>query len=102
MIILSQEKEIDTSFVSAFQISYNYFKPLDKKRINIDSLGFDIKDGDTLVYVNRIPKTQDKGVKVPYEYKDSTFLELYKNIVFNKKNYLIRLIRIKCVIGKTK
>lgn len=48
----------------------------------IDSIGYKIDKNDTIIIV-RGYKT--KGVKVPYEEKDSIFLERYKDIVFNKK-----------------
>jgi hypothetical protein len=48
-----------------------------------DSLSFIIKDNDTLV---PLPKDYIKlsGVSVPYEAKDSAFLEIYKDLVFKK------------------
>jgi len=45
-----------------------------------DSLGFLIKDNDTLIRVENFIKP--KGKSVPYEPKDSIFLELYKSIAF--------------------
>lgn len=86
LLLCSQEKKIDTSFVSAYQISYDYFKILTKQNNKLDSLGFDIKDGDTLIFTNKLPSNLNKGVKVQYEFKDSTFLKIYKNVVFNKIN----------------
>ncbi|MTE25518.1 hypothetical protein [Winogradskyella ouciana] len=45
-----------------------------------DSLGFIVRDGDTLIRVENY--IESKSPSVPYEYKDSTFLELYKKIAF--------------------
>ncbi len=45
-----------------------------------DSLGFMIKENDTLIRVENFIKP--KGKSVPYEPKDSIFLELYKSIAF--------------------
>lgn len=55
-------------------------KPLTKQ----DSLNFKFSDSDTLVLVKNY--IRPKGVSVPYEYKDSTFLHYYKKIAFNHKN----------------
>lgn len=45
-----------------------------------DSIGYIIRDNDTLIGVENYIKP--KGIPVPYEYKDSTFLEVYKKIAF--------------------
>ena len=61
--------------ISMYKTKYN--KPLTKK----DTLNFKLKGSDTLVLVeNYVPR---KGVSVPYEYKDSTFLNYYKKVAFN-------------------
>lgn len=53
-----------------------YKNPLTKK----DSLNFVFKDGDTLVLIENY--VRPKGISVPYEYKDSTFLHYYQKIAF--------------------
>lgn len=60
--------------------SYRYHK----MNVNgaIDSIGFRIIQNDTIITVSGY---ETKGVKVPYEEKDSIFLERYKEIVYNKK-----------------
>jgi len=50
----------------------------------IDSIGYKIDKNDTIITVKGY---KTKGVKVPYEEKDSIFLERYKDIVYNKKYY---------------
>jgi len=57
-----------------------YKKPFTKK----DSLNFMFKDNDTLVLLENY--SRPKGISVPYEYKDSTFLHYYKKVAFNHKN----------------
>jgi hypothetical protein len=57
----------------------NYKLNIDSK---IDSIGYRIYKNDTLIMVTGY---KPKGVEVPYEEKDSIFLERYKNIVYNKK-----------------
>lgn len=53
-----------------------------QKYTSKDSIGFMIKDTDTLIQVfNYIPP---KGKPVPYEYKDDTFLKYYKKIAFRE------------------
>ncbi len=47
-----------------------------------DSINFKFKDNDTLVLVDQF---LPKGIYVPYEYKDSLFLNYYKKIAFNHK-----------------
>ena len=60
------------------------FKTIQKKYPQIDSLGFKVENSDTLIKVNPelISKMYNNMVKVPYEYKDSTFLDIYKNVVY--------------------
>ena len=45
-----------------------------------DSLGYKIIKGDTLIEVKSLTKA--KGVPVPYEYKDSSFLDFYSKVAF--------------------
>lgn len=73
LFIYSQEKDIQKRYL----VPKDHFK---EKYKPSDSLGFIIKNGDTLIRVDRF--ISPKGVAVPYEYKDSTFLELYKKIAF--------------------
>jgi hypothetical protein len=67
-----------------YQIQF-YNEPLTKN----DSSNFLYRGNDTLVLLknNRIPK----GTIVPYEYKDSTFLNYYEKIAFNHANDSISL-----------
>jgi hypothetical protein len=51
---------------------------------NIDD--FIIKDGDTLIRVDN-KAFHKNGVSVPYEIKDSVFLENYKDIVYQKYHF---------------
>lgn len=60
-------------------IKKKYKKPLTAK----DSASFMIRGNDTLVYVENYPKAN--GVRVEYEYKDSTFLHYYKDVAFQYK-----------------
>jgi len=48
-----------------------------------DSLKFIIQENDTLVPLPKDHK-RPNGVSVPYEARDSTFLEIYKDIVYKK------------------
>ncbi|WP_143185600.1 hypothetical protein [Winogradskyella jejuensis] len=75
----SKVKHIQQIFVP-----HSYYKEYYTKT---DSLGYKIKDKDTLIHVSSFIKP--KGVGVPYEFKDDTFLEVYKPIAFQsteKKN----------------
>jgi len=56
-----------------------YKEELTKK----DSINFMYHDSDTLVLVENY--VRPKGVSIPYEYKDSTFLHYYKKIAFRQK-----------------
>ncbi|MGL2964727.1 hypothetical protein ACSVH2_12970 [Flavobacterium sp. RSB2_4_14] len=65
-------------------LRYDDYKRLkEKKEVNIDSLGFRIFNNDTLVEITPLDR---KGVSVPYEYKDSIFLNEYKKLVYNRNN----------------
>lgn len=67
-------------YISIKQYKRIYNKVLTKS----DSLNFKFRNNDTLVKVQnyKVPK----GISVPYEYKDSSFLSLYKKVAFNHKN----------------
>ena len=58
------------------------FNEIKKNNKEIDSVGFFVNKGDTLIEVSGY---ELKGVRVAYEEKDSLFLELYKQLVYNKK-----------------
>lgn len=59
-------------------VTYEVFK---EKFKPTDSIGFTIWENDTLIKLTDYKPP--KGVPVPYEFKDSTFLEVYKKIAFN-------------------
>ena len=63
--------------IDSYRRAYN--KPLTKS----DSLNFMFRNGDTLVMVKDYKRS--KGVREPYEPKDSTFLEYYKKVAFIEK-----------------
>lgn len=54
-----------------------------------DSSNFMYRDNDTLVLLKN--SNRPKGIIVPYEYKDSTFLNYYEKIAFNHPNDSINL-----------
>ncbi|SHN79804.1 hypothetical protein SAMN05444395_11816 [Flavobacterium fryxellicola] len=64
-------------------MNYKHYKSWkkDHKKV-IDSLGFFLDKGDTIIKVGGY---ESKGVEVPYEEKDSIFLDRYKQLVFNNK-----------------
>ncbi|WP_179349179.1 hypothetical protein [Winogradskyella pacifica] len=74
--VFSQNRQI--SVHKDYYVPKTSFK---EKYKPIDSIGYLIRDGDTLIKVPTL--IQPKGTPVPYEYKDSTFLEYYKKIAFN-------------------
>ncbi|WP_156133079.1 hypothetical protein [Lacinutrix sp. Hel_I_90] len=63
--------------IKAYKLKYK--KPLTAK----DSTSFFYRDNDTLVLIENF--IRPKGVSIPYEYKDSTFLYFYKKVAFNHK-----------------
>ncbi|MAX70590.1 MAG: hypothetical protein CMC76_05735 [Flavobacteriaceae bacterium] len=73
---IGQSKEIHKQ---GFYVSKASFKATYKP---IDSIGFAIKDKDTLIQVKELHRPEGKPVL--YEYKDSTFLEVYKKIAFRQ------------------
>lgn len=82
--VLTSFSQSDTRKVNSLYVPYKYFKEYYMKK---DSLGFRLLEKDTLVLVRKFIKP--KGIGVPYEAKDSTFLEIYKSVAFQpikKKN----------------
>ena len=65
-------------------ISLSRYKKKYKRKITPEDIeNFLIKDGDTLIQIDN-KDFYKKGVSVPYEPKDSTFLEAYKDVVYLK------------------
>ena len=58
-------------------VNYSDFK---ERYSSNDSIGFKVRENDTLIGVNNFLKP--KGIAVQYEPKDSIFLDLYKSIAF--------------------
>ncbi|HEY9168813.1 MAG TPA: hypothetical protein VIN72_04940 [Lutibacter sp.] len=79
----SQEKITQKTHSQAYTNLKSYKKLFGDSFSKADSLNFIIRNNDTLV---ALPKDYLKlnGVSVPYEAKDSSFLEIYKDIVFKK------------------
>ena len=79
----SQEK---TNQTTRHLMSLKHYKKKYKEDFEAqkDSLKYIYRNGDTLVLLENYIKP--KGISVPYEYKDSTFLNLYKKIAFNSKH----------------
>jgi hypothetical protein len=75
---LYSQKE-KTVFVKVKDYEKRFHKKLTKK----DSLNFKIIHNDTLVEITNYKAIN--GVSVPYELKDSLFLEQYKKIAFKHK-----------------
>lgn len=81
-------------FLSFYSLSYSQINEnrqverymlkqvFDKHYTTKDSLGFMVRDNDTLIRIDLPKNLEPKGIAVKYEYKDSTFLELYKKIAF--------------------
>ncbi|MFD0988790.1 hypothetical protein ACFQ1R_01660 [Mariniflexile jejuense] len=77
------EKKVEQRhFISLKYYKLKYKEPLTKE----DSLNFQYRNNDTLVLIKNY--LEPKGVRVPYEFKDSTFLHYYKKVAFNHKNNL--------------
>ncbi|WP_418513758.1 hypothetical protein [Corallibacter sp.] len=70
-------KQVTKTYMSlkSYKLKYK-----DKPLTKTDSLNFRFHNNDTLVLVTNYELP--KGVSVPYEYKDSTFLSLYKKVAF--------------------
>lgn len=77
-IVLSQHENVKNTrtYISLKQYKKKYNQPLTKQ----DSIHFLIREGDTLVWDKNY--IRPKGKSVPYEYKDDSFLKLYKEIAF--------------------
>ncbi|TDU39900.1 hypothetical protein BXY82_1937 [Gelidibacter sediminis] len=61
-----------------------YKSKFNKQLTKKDSLNIRVIDNDTLILLE--DQTLPKGVKVPYEPKDSTFLSYYRKVAFQHKN----------------
>ena len=79
----AQHKKLRDSISVAYMNIKTYQHYKTKVDSKIDSIGFKIDKNDTLIMVSGY---KSKGVQVPYEEKDSIFLERYKNIVYNAKD----------------
>lgn len=53
-------------------------------KISLDTIGFSITGRDTLVVLNNSKDKNVIHVYRPFEYRDSTFISLYKKIAFNE------------------
>ncbi|WP_452224667.1 hypothetical protein [Lacinutrix chionoecetis] len=85
---ITSHKEKDTETIetshSRALLPLKYYKQKFKKPLTRkDSLNFVYKDNDTLVVIENY---KPKGISVFYEYKDSTFLDLYTRVAFKFKN----------------
>lgn len=79
-ISFSQVKNVnlfERRYISLKSYKLKYDKPLTKE----DSLNILYHNNDTLVLLKDYK--EPKGVRIPYEYKDSIFLNNYKKIAFN-------------------
>ena len=83
--VFSQKKLTKLIHKRTYTTLSSYKKNFGEKITKSDSLNFIIKGKDTLI---PLPKdyVKPEGVLVEYEPKDSTFLEIYKDIVY-KKHY---------------
>ena len=75
-----QEQVFQTSKLS-LKIG-DYKKKYNKKKVRLTKKNHVIVDNDTLIFIDNDYKV--RGVLVKYEEKDSTFLEIYKDIVYKK------------------
>jgi len=83
IVALSQEKgKLSRRYTSLDNYKKNYNKALTKK----DSLNLIVIDSITFILIEEIETSNIKGKSVLYEYKDDTFLNIYKKIAFNHKN----------------
>jgi len=66
-------------------ISMENYRGAKKIGIKFDSIGFKLKGKDTLIKIvnENTHEFLKNQVRVAYENKDSTFLEVYKNVVYN-------------------
>ncbi|MBB1194157.1 hypothetical protein DNC80_10835 [Flavobacterium sp. SOK18b] len=80
-LLLAQHHN-SASFKSVIRMNKRAFNEIKKKNKEVDSLGFYVEKGDTLIEVSGY---ELKGVRIAYEEKDSLFLERYKQLVYNKK-----------------
>ena len=80
----AQEENIKNHSHSRALIPLKYYKQQFKKPLTQkDSLNFVYRDNDTLVVIENY---KPKGIRVPYEYKDSTFLDAYTKVAFTYSN----------------
>lgn len=61
----------------------SYRKLYNKDLTSLDSSNFKIRGTDTLIRVNELGHFKNK-ISIPYEPIDSTFLEIYKDVVYGK------------------
>ena len=82
---INKEKEFNSFKIHRAYINIESFRKVHKRALTkIDSINFKIKGKDTLVLLT--DKDQNKYVSVLFEYKDESFLKVYKSIAFKKNN----------------
>lgn len=77
---ITEHQMVVRSYIPLSVFKEHYKLPL----IKSDSLNFQIQANDTLVLLT--DRIMAKVKMVPYEYKDSTFLDYYKKVAFNHKD----------------
>lgn len=83
LLMFSQEtSKLKRHYMPLDDYKKTYNKELTKK----DSLNLIVKDNVILVLINETETISKNGRSVIYEYKDDTFLDIYKKIAFNHKN----------------
>ena len=78
---IAQEKKVLEDNVRSYIKIRDYEKLTGKRKSEIPIENYKFRNGDTLVL---IPNNYKFKNSVPYEPKDSTFLEIYKDIVYKK------------------
>lgn len=85
---VNAQHDIEKSIPFSTDVRYMNIKSFEKtfkrKLTKNDSINFKFIPGDTLVLLTKIDEKKFKTFN--FEYKDDTFLDLYKKVAFNKKS----------------
>ncbi|HIB37302.1 hypothetical protein [Mesonia sp.] len=85
LLIFSLQSQIHIKSEYAY-VNKESFKKIKLDSPEVQSLGYQVLNTDTLIkienkYLEKF-NAKRKRIRVPYEFKDSTFLDIYKNVVY--------------------
>lgn len=80
------QDSLKTKRITKYYVPISHYKQMGNTLTAQDSLNFMFRNNDTLVLVDQsfLKSSEKEKIKVEYEPRDSSFLEIYKNVVYGK------------------